>query len=190
MYGEKININSIYEFYKIGVDVIEVCNHIMLDSPNTLYKENALLSDIVLIGRAVSQEYSNDNYLPCLAKFEIKEVLSDKGYLSGNIKEIIIATQSAPNSRGSMTIRSHEPYLIIGEEVILFATVYNYYYGNDILSAKKPYIFYPHMVIHDYKNGKNESYGETVDDYQTIIKTVKKIAEINDAKNFYNRTYK
>jgi len=200
MYERKLNINAQDEFTKIGLDIIDINTKLFYDGVNPNFEDQAVLSDIVLIGEVIKKEYPFDNkngYYCSFNKIRVSEVLSDKWSLLKE-QEILVGSHVSVDEKGNSSYLLGEPVLNIGNKYLIFASLSRGYYYN-VLQDKQTEML--NKVIFDvgmalkYDNDKIQYFDlvnkqNTTKDSQIIIARVKEILKINASYDFFIKEFK
>jgi len=208
LYDFKIDLNKYNEFKIYGVDLKKSGNPI----ESKTYKENALYSDIVIIGETIKKEKINGadtfklkiyeiikgsevlklklgeipNYFNYFDPMNQEPVIGKKGlYFFGFAQDINKETRRWAQQRTASTLLCLDDNSVVYERN--FKTLdYALYYKNNASTNEK-------ML-------KSEKWRKKIDDLYNSVKmndtwndavaNVKKIIEINDDLHFYKKTFK
>jgi len=208
-FNNKINLNSLDEFEKIGLNLHEN-THISGNS----YLENSLKSDIILTGRVVELQQKDENFVPRY-KLEIDKIFKGSEiinqYLGEIPKEIYFVAFLGISIDISSELDKKGIYFLnidpLPKKEFLFLkqpystiTVYNdsiVCYERDFNKFDSAFKF-KHGEIELTKAQKDSNHGERylkwydeckIGNLNETINQIKKILEINDDKNFYKRSY-
>ena len=207
LYNFKIDLNKYDEFLEMGIDL----NKSGVQVESKTYKENALYSDIVIIGKTIEKEEitGSDTF-----KIEILEILKGadilkqklgeipkyfnyfdplnqepvmdkKGlYFLGFAQDINKDTRCWAQQRTGSTLICLDDNSIVYEKNFKTLNYALYYKNNEKTNDKMLKSEKWKKKIDDlYKSVKmNES-------WDVAVANVKKIIEINDDKNFYKKTF-
>ncbi|MBU4485957.1 MAG: hypothetical protein KKD38_03440 [Candidatus Delongbacteria bacterium] len=209
-FDNKINLNKIVEFEKNGLYLKN-----LIDQQGTSYQRNTLFSDIILTGKVVELIKRDETFVPRY-KFEIEQIINGsevfKEFL-GEIPKYIyfvaffgvsIEDESFINKKGIYFLEVEEytksnmlfhklPYstvMVYNDSLMCykrdfykFDTAFKYLHGKKKLSQMQIDNNYAEKYLRWFEECKIGSWDGTVEG-------IRKILEINDSKNFFNRIYK
>lgn len=193
LFNSKIDCDKYIELKQLGVDFSKFGV-----ITNTLYQNNTLFSDIIIIGKTVKRDKG-------LGLLEIEEILKGDDIMMNKLGEI---PTSIYYGYGDGGVGFTDP--VVGERgLYFFAAAY-------ALSKERPYLqrkaesttilnVYDTMALHEDLYGtskdrleslkkqaeagnKNNSY--IFKTFDEVVENVKKIIEVNDHKNFYKKSFK
>ena len=169
----KLNLNSYEELKRNGVDIM------LYGFPTSKsHLENAIYSDVVLIGEIIDRTYvDNEKFYKSFYKVKVIEVLKGKEFIESLNYEISVLSKNGKNF-----FSSDETEMNVGEKRLFFL---NYKLGEEDRFAT---IAKSERLI----KGDNlySSSGKTLlGDLKSEIEKLKKIIQINDSNNFYKRKY-
>ena len=208
LYNFKIDLNKYDDFLKIGIDLKKSGNPV----ESATYKDNTLYSDIIIIGKTLTREKINgaDTF-----KLEIIEVLKGSDILSlklGNVPKYF--NYFDPLNQEPVLDRKGLYFFDFAEDInkntrcwvqqipastLLCLDDNSVVYEKNFKTLNYT-LFYKNNEKTNDKMLKSEEWRKKIDDlYKSVkmyeswdiaVENVKKILELNDAKNFYNKTFK
>ena len=186
-YAKKINLTKINEFKKIGLDLVSMGNKVGTYN----YKENVLISNLVIQGTIVEKKYHPKKELQFHTTYKIKI----ETVLKGNYSEPYVYVKMISGATGEDKFMrvSDEPQLFLGEKVLLMLNAVdvdefskakkNGYFNKTLNATKTDYTISGKysLKLDTYFNSHKERIG-TKTEVQSLIK---KIVAINQENNFY-----
>ncbi|MBN2826936.1 MAG: hypothetical protein JXQ26_03045, partial [Tissierellales bacterium] len=213
LYDFKVDLNKYDELKKLGVDLKESGSPVESKS----YKENAIYSDIILIGTSIEedQSFGYDMY-----KIEIQEILKGADIFIEKLGKIpkqihyigekdvagqtdpVIGVKGMYFFSNTNKLMKDKPYLHKRpESTVLF------FDGNNAIYEKG---YQKHLDAIWYRNAAeqdkemsdskkkayerwakaSDSIGKIDESFEDVIVNVRKLLEVNDSKNFYKKTFK
>lgn len=213
LYDFKVNLNKYEELKDAGVDLRR--SGVPVEGKS--YKENALYSDLILIGTTIEEDkdFGYDMY-----KIEIHEILKGADIFEEKVGEIPktfhyigekdIAGQADPvlNIKGIYFFsntkhvskekqylhkRPESTVLLLDETKAIYEKGYKTYldaiwYRNEIKNNKS--LFEDKIKAYERWAKAGENKGGINESFEDVIKNIKRIIEINNSDNFYKETYK
>lgn len=175
LFRSKANINAYEELKANGVDL----NNYGASNHHTSYLENALYTDIVLVGNIYDITYHDESaFFKTSFRIEVEEYLKGEELIKNNATKISIV-----NNSPAKNFDSSEKELKIGYRMLFFLNYFGDIENNRFFSqslSERP--------IENDKVYSNSTHKE-IGDLKSVITKIKKIIEINDSGNFYKRSY-
>jgi len=198
----RLNLNALDKFDELGVR-----REYILASHGTSYKEHALQAQVIVVGTVEDVTVLDEKQYRynIINKITIEKIVAGENYLPQNTKAIYVPAHM------SIGLNKGEKGLIFLTRALWFDLKLNWLKKgqklNDIVFKPETFltVFYSSIRIKDNENGLTTHYEAKdlpyVYDKETkkyklgvtleqIIDEVKRIHEINDAYNFFNREYK
>lgn len=171
----KINLNAYEELKNNGVDVK------LYGFPTSKsHLEDAVFSDIVLIGEIYNRSYvENKKFYKSFYSVKVIEIFKGEEFIKDEFRDNI----SVLSKNGKNFFSSDETEMQIGEKRLFFL---NYKLGEEDRFATRGNA--ERLII---ENSLYSASGKIlIGDLKSEIDKIKRIIEINDSKNFYNRSYR
>ena len=209
LYDHKINLNAHKEFKKIGIDLRELAYKL---AGGKDFKENALESDLVIVGTVLQKEYDSNKKAYFRSTFTVRteDVLLGEDLYNPIPDQITIKRESSDSSHVSYEVGASN----IGDKYIFFLTrgwlmhlkrwlgimsndeVHSYFGSYDFPSEEvldNKYVFteMPYSGLRVTSALVYDRFGDELQpSFDLTKKIIKQIEKINDRKNFKNRDYK
>ncbi len=171
----KINLNVYEELKNNGVDVK------LYGFPTSKsHLEDAVFSDIVLIGEIYNRSYvENKTFFKSFYSVKVIEIFKGEEFIKDEFRNKI----SVLSKNGKNFFSSDETEMQIGEKRLFFL---NYKLGEEDRFATRGNA--ERLII---DNSLYSASGKIlIGNLKSEIDKIKRIIEINDSKNFYNRSYR
>lgn len=213
LFDYRIDLNKYDEFKKLGVDLKNS------GAPNeaTIYKENALYSDIILVGKTLEEDtiFGYDMF-----KIEIYEVIKGADIFKEKLNEIPetfhyigekdVVGQTDPvigikgiyffsfakrinKDRTWVQKRPESTILLLDDNKAIYEKGYQahldaIWYRNAIEQNKD--LSESKKKAFERWAKANDNKGKIKESFEDVINNIKKIIEVNDSQNFYKKNFK
>ena len=190
LYDHKINLNAHKEFKKIGIDLRELAYKL---AGGKDFKENALESDLVIVGTVLQKEYDSNKKAYFRSTFTVRtgDVLLGEDLYNPIPDQITIKISPKIN-----TLNSLDPVEYFNASFpndLFFADEPNCYrnFLCEVLDNKYVFTEMPYSGLRVTSALVYDRFGDELQpSFDLTKKIIKQIEKINDRKNFKNRDYK